>query len=172
MNLSSSADIEAALKVAQESLFPAPHEQIEAWLAELAVKTSRRKASEMGSELAVSVYANHLREYPADAVRHVLANYRGTWFPAWGELADRLDEFVEPRLMIRDRLMDMLGLNKRRIEDKSGPSRADILRDELAALNRNLLRFPELAGPEMEEKRKRIINELEAGPHPLAKGRK
>ena len=95
LDIGSSADLEAALRVANESLAPASVQQIEEWLAELSVKTARRKASEMGAELALSVYTGALRGYPADAVRHVLSSYRGQWFPTWGELADRLDELTE-----------------------------------------------------------------------------
>lgn len=151
----------AALRVAQESLLPAPDELIEEWVAELSVKTVRRKESAAGSELALSVYREQLRQYPADAVRHVLFAYRGTWFPAWGELADALDEFVEPRTMIRDRLAAMLAGKAHEPSKPSAASRIEALRDELAGLNRTLLRFPELAGEEMEAKRQRIVAEIE-----------
>lgn len=145
----SSADLPAALSVVQESLYPASREQIEEWLAELSVKTARRKESGNEAELALSVYTSHLRDYPADAVRQVLQSYRGTWFPTWGELANALDEFVEPRHMIRDRLMDMIDGGSRYVE-KALPhdpiaERLAMLREQLAAAERVAEKYPELA---------------------------
>jgi hypothetical protein len=156
VSLGSSNDLPAALAVANESLRPAPIEAIEEWLARLSVKTARRKDTANGDELALSVYTDHLRAYPGDAVRHVLSNYRGTWFPTWGELADLLDEFTEPRLMIRDRLAEMLQGKPETITE--APT-LEQLRNELAALNRMLLRFPETAC----EKTDRLRDELLAG---------
>ena len=117
---------------------------------------ARRKDSAQGDELALSVYTDHLRDYPGDVVRHVLSSYRGQWFPTWGELADRLDEFTEPRLMIRDRLADMQsGKN-------AEPPKVDRLAEakaELADLDRFEAKFPEAKSP---ERRARLIHELAA----------
>ena len=162
LNIDSSADLDAALKVANESLAPASVQQIEEWLAELSVKTARRKASEMGAELALSVYTSSLRGYPADAVRHVLSSYRGQWFPTWGELADRLDELTEPRLMIRDRLVAILkGHDTPQIEAKPKSQRIHDLKEELAALNRIALKYPEAHGEAAEAMRLTMIEELQ-----------
>lgn len=145
----SSADLRAALSVIYEAMYPASVEQIEQWLAAVAVKTGRRRETSNESDLALSVYTAHLREYPGDAVREVLHAYRGQWFPTWGELADRLDEFVEPRVMIRDRLMDMID-GGTRSKQKALPhdphaERLQQLRDELAAADRVATKYPELA---------------------------
>ena len=162
LDIGSSADLEAALRVANESLAPASVQQIEEWLAELSVKTARRKASEMGAELALSVYTGALRGYPADAVRHVLSSYRGQWFPTWGELADRLDELTEPRLMIRDRLVAILkGEDTPKLEAKPKNQRIADLKEELAALNRIALKYPEAHGQEAEEMRQLMIEEIQ-----------
>lgn len=149
--------------VAHESMLPAPVELIEDWLARVSVKTARRKDSAHGDELALSVYTNHLRAYPADVVRHVLANYRGTWFPTWGELADQLDELTEVRAMIRDRLLDIIeGRSAKQIEANPLSKRLDDLREELAALNRIELRFPEIADESSTARRLSLIAEIEA----------
>jgi len=143
----SSADLYGALAVMQEALYPASREQIEEWLAELSVKTARRRETGNEAELALSVYTSHLREYPADAVRHVLRAYRGTWFPTWGELATALEEYVEPRLMIRDRLLDMIDGGERYTE-KLLPhdpiaERLAMLREQLAAADRLAAKYPD-----------------------------
>lgn len=159
VSLGLSNDLTAALAVANESLRPAPVEAIEEWLARLSVKTARRKDTANGDELALSVYTDHLRDYPGDAVRHVLSTYRGTWFPTWGELADLLDEFTEPRLMIRDRLAEMLEGEPE--ETQQGLTLAQ-LKDELAALNRMLLRFPETACEKTDRVRADLVAQIEA----------
>ena len=162
VNLGLSNDLTAALAVANESLRPAPVEAIEEWLARLSVKTARRKDSAQGDELALSVYTDHLRAYPGDAVRHVLSSYRGQWFPTWGELADMLDEFTEPRLMIRDRLVAILkGEDTPKLEAKPKSQRIADLRDELAALNRIALKYPEAHGQEAEDMRQAMIEEIQ-----------
>jgi len=152
----SSADLRAALSVIYEAMYPASVEQIEQWLAAVAVKTGRRRETSNESDLALSVYTAHLREYPGDAVREVLHAYRGQWFPTWGELADRLDEFVEPRVMIRDRLMDMID-GGTRSKQKALPhdphaERLQQLRDELAAAERVAAKYPELADSSLRKR--------------------
>lgn len=149
VNIASSADLKAALAVIREALYPASVEQIEEWLAALSVKTARRRESGGEAELALSVYTGHLREYPGDAVREVLHAYRGTWFPTWGELADALDELVEPRRMIRDRLMDLIDGGTRYVE-KALPhdpiaEKLAKLRGDLEAAERVVAKYPELA---------------------------
>lgn len=128
---------------------PAAVPQIEQWIAELSVKTARRKDSAAGSELALSVYTAHLRDYPADCVRQVLTTYRGQWFPTWGELAERLDELTDPRRMIRDRIMDLIDGGNRYVE-KLLPhdpiaERLAMLRSQLEAADRVVTKHPELA---------------------------
>lgn len=149
VNTASSADLHAALRVISESLMPASVELIEQWLAELSVKTARRKDSAAGAELALSVYTGHLRAYPADCVRQVLSTYRGTWFPTWGELADRLDELTDPRLMVRDRMMDLIDGGNRYTEkllphDPIAEKLAK-LRGDLEAAERVAAKYPDLA---------------------------
>lgn len=164
MTIASSADLKSALSVIHEAMYPASTEQLEEWLAALAVKTARRRESSNESELALSVYTSHLREYPGDAAREVLHAYRGTWFPTWGELADRLDEFVEPRQMIRDRLMDMID-GGTRYKEKALPhdphaERLKLLRDQLEAADRVATKYPELAESSLR-KRDAIANEIQ-----------
>jgi len=156
----SSADIAAALRVANECLLPASIEQVEAWLAELAIKTVRRKSSEIGSEMALTVYTSHLRQYPADVVRYVLAGWAGKWWPTWGELAERLDELTDTRLMIRDRLADMVAGTTPEPEaiDRTA-ERLKQLRDELEAAERVAAKYPELADSSLR-KREAIAAEI------------
>ena len=154
--------------MAEASLLPAPDETLGVWLSELSIKTARRKTSETGADMALAVYTNHLRAYPADVVRHVLANYRGTWFPTWGELADQLDELTEVRAMIRDRLLDIIeGRSAKQIEANPLSKRLDDLREELAALNRIELRFPEIADETSAARRLSLIAEIEALKKPV-----
>ena len=159
VNLDSSADLRAALSVMVEALYPASVDLIEEWLAALSVKTARRRASELGAELALSVYTAHLRDYPADAVRQVLGDYRGQWFPTWGELAERLDELTDTRLMIRDHLLDLIeGRAPKQISADPKAERLAQLRDELEAADRIAAKYPELAD---SSDRKRQTIEME-----------
>lgn len=146
VNLDSSADLAAALKAANEALFPAADDLLEEWVAALSAKTARRRTSSGGAEAALSVYVGHLRQYPADAVRCVVLNFRGKWFPTWGELAERLDELTEPRLMIRDRLVDLIeGRQSKQIGFDPLAERLAKLRGELEAAERISAKYPELA---------------------------
>lgn len=129
-----------------EALYPASSDLIEEWLAAVSVKTARRKASELGAELALSVYTAHLSEYPADAVRQVLADYRGQWFPTWGELAERLDELSDARRMIHDHLVCLVeDREPKQIAADPVAERLAILRGDLEAAERIAAKYPELA---------------------------
>jgi hypothetical protein len=153
VNIASSADLPAALKVINASLAPASIEAIEEWLAILSVKTVQRTDTAGRVELMVSTYAAHLREYPADVVRHVLAGWAGKWWPTWGELVERLDEHTDHRLMIRDHIAGLIGAN-------NPPSaavdpvaeRLKQLRDELAAAERVAAKYPELADSSLRKR--------------------
>lgn len=146
VNIASSADLPAALKVINASLAPASVETLEEWLAILSVKTVQRTDSAGRAELTVSTYAAHLREYPGDVVRHVLAGWSGKWWPTWGELAERLDELTDTRLMIRDRLAEMVaGIAPEPEAIDRTAERLKQLRDELEAAERVAAKYPELA---------------------------
>lgn len=160
VSIDSSADIAAALHVANESLLPASVDLVEAWLGELAVKTIRRKASDVGSEMALTVYTNHLRRYPADVTRYVLTSWSSKWWPAWGELAERLDEMTDQRLMIRDRLASIAaGIAPKPETVDSTAERLKLLRDQLEAAERVASKYPELA-ESSERKRAAIADEI------------
>jgi len=55
-------------------------------------------------EATIKLYARDLSEYPADIVRGVLDDWgrREKWFPAWAELAARLDEKTAKRRRIAE----------------------------------------------------------------------
>lgn len=162
VSIASSGDLGAALRVIEEALRPASVERIEEWLAELSIKTAKRKSSEIGAEMMVTVYTGHLRQYPADAVRFVLSGYSGKWWPTWADLAERLDEITEPRLMIRDRLLDMLagGNDATAIDHDPVATRLALLRDQLAAAERVATKYPELADS-TERKAQAIRDEIQ-----------
>lgn len=160
VNIGSSADVAAALNVANASLAPASVEAIEEWLAILSVKTVPRADSAGRLELMVSTYAAHLREYPGDVVRHVLAAWAGKWWPTWGELAERLDELTDTRLMIRDRLAEMVaGIAPEPEAIDRTAERLKQLRDELEAAERVAAKYPELADSS-SRKREAIAAEI------------
>ena len=153
VNIAASADLPAALKVINASLAPASVETLEEWLAILSVKTIQRNDTAGRVELMVSTYAAHLREYPADVVRHVLAGWSGKWWPTWGELVERLDEHTDHRLMIRDHIAALIG------GTASEPAAIDPvaerlkqLRDELAAAERVAAKYPELADSSLRKR--------------------
>lgn len=166
VNIAASADVPAALKVINASLAPASVETIEEWLAVLSVKTIQRNDTAGRVELMVSTYAAHLREYPADVVRHVLAGWSGKWWPTWGELVERLDEMTDQRLMIRDHLAGLVnGSMAETVSADHVANRLKKLRDELEAAERVASKYPELADSS-QRKRDAIANEI----HQLEQG--
>jgi len=146
VNIASSADLPAALRVINASLAPASVHQIEEWLAVVSVKTVPRVDSVGRTELMVSTYAGHLRQYPADVVRYVLSGWSSKWWPTWGELAERLDELTDQRLMIRDHLCDLIAgrAPAKRVMDEAARRLAE-LREEAEAARRLIAKYPELA---------------------------
>jgi hypothetical protein len=160
VNIAGSADVPAALKVINASLAPASVETIEEWLAVLSVKTIQRNDTAGRVELMVSTYAAHLREYPADVVRHVLAGWSGKWWPTWGELVERLDELTDQRLMIRDHLVGLIaGAAPEATAIDQVAERLKKLRDELAAAERVAAKYPELSDSSLR-KREAIAKEI------------
>ncbi len=90
----------AALAVVGNTLDPAGEDFALTELARLRTMTISR---DVGQDLALvlSAYADELQRYPADAVREVLRGWRGKFWPAWAELAERLDRLVAPRHALR-----------------------------------------------------------------------
>lgn len=146
LNIASSADLPAALRVINAALAPARADQIEEWLAILSVKTIPRVESAGRVELMVATYTAQLRQYPADVVRFVLTGWAGKWWPAWGELVERLDELTDQRLMIRDRLLDVInGRQPKQVAHDPIAEKLAKLRGDLEAAERVAAKYPELA---------------------------
>lgn len=146
LNIASSADVQGALRAVLASLAPASPDQIEEWLAVLSVKTAPRVESASRADLTLSVYTSQLRQYPADVVRHVLAGWSGKWWPTWGELSERLDELTDQRLMIRDRLLDVIsGRQPKQVLHDPIAEKLAKLRGDLEAAERVAAKYPELA---------------------------
>ena len=97
----------AAAAEIERFMSPASEDQIEQWLVELSVSTVRRAGSEGEAEIALSVYAGRLAQYPADVVRTVLreASKRSKWWPAWADLEPELDRLAKPRILMREALL-------------------------------------------------------------------
>lgn len=82
---------------------PASPEDIETWLAELAVITSRRVDDESTETLRLTAYSSRLAKLPADVARHVLLEKRWKFWPSWAELADAADAlWPARRLLVRE----------------------------------------------------------------------
>ena len=146
LSIGSSADVQGALRVVLASLAPASTDQIEEWLAVLSVKTAPRVESASRADLTLSVYTSQLRQYPADVVRHVLAGWSGKWWPTWGEMSERLDELTDQRLMIRDRLLDVLNEREpKQVAHDPIAEKLAKLRGDLEAAERVASKYPELA---------------------------
>ena len=76
---------------------PAPHGQIEEWLAELSVITRRKQDDDITENLRLAAYSSRLSEYPADVAREALLKHKWLFFPAWAELQDVCDKLAAPR---------------------------------------------------------------------------
>lgn len=160
LNIGSSADVQGALRIVLASLAPASADQIEEWLAVLSVKTAPRVESASRADLTLSVYTDQLSQYPADVVRHVLAGWSGKWWPTWGELSERLDELTDQRLMIRDRLLDVLnGREPKQVAHDPIAEKLAKLRGDLEAAERVAAKYPDLA-ESTERKAQAIADEI------------
>ncbi len=150
-----------AAKIIAALLAPARDDEIHVWLADLSEVTARRSSNEAEGMLTLAAYTDRLRAYPGDIVRHVLREWAGKWFPTWGELKAEIEIMTRERIAIRDKLMAIANPAVR-IEENPVSQRIDDLREELATLNRQLLKYPELAGEEMALRRAKIITRIEA----------
>ena len=135
-------------------------DQIEEWLAILSVKTIPRVESAGRVGLMVATYVAQLRQYPADVVRFVLTGWAGKWWPAWNELAERMDELTDQRVMIRDRLLDVInGREPKATAQDPIAAKLAKLRGDLEAAERVAAKFPELA-ESSERKAQAIADEI------------
>lgn len=80
-------------------LSPMTDNEAIAMLTSLKLLTVNR--GEQGTDLGaqIKIYAQLLREYPADIVRHVLKSQArmSKWWPAWSELVERLEPLTKKR---------------------------------------------------------------------------
>lgn len=92
------AERRAAIELAEQMLRPAGEEILITELGRLRAMTVSR---DVGQDLAMlfAIYADELRDYPADAIRGVMRAWpRGERFwPSAAELRERLDRLVKPR---------------------------------------------------------------------------
>lgn len=103
--IAAGADFAAALAAVEHAMAPAGQADIALWLAELGQVTARRETHGAAADLFLAAYIRRLLVYPGDAVRDVLLNWSGTFFPKWGELKQALDDRVAWRRMIHDALL-------------------------------------------------------------------
>lgn len=83
-------DLEYAMK-------PATEEEMTKELVRLSLMTKGAAREEGMAEMQLAAYIEELSAYPGDLMREVLRGWRGTFWPAWGELAAELDRRVAPR---------------------------------------------------------------------------
>jgi hypothetical protein len=92
------AERRAAIELAEQMLRPAGEEILITELGRLRAMTVSR---DVGQDLAMlfAIYADELRDYPADAIRDVLRAWPRAerFWPSAAELRERLDRLVKPR---------------------------------------------------------------------------
>lgn len=107
---SSKADAEAALNEYQNLMRPAQAKALREALVALDQKTKRTKENETDLTLQLKIYLSELQKLPGDIALDVINNWRGTFFPAWGEIYDAI--VADPRMTLRRRriraLMDFI----------------------------------------------------------------
>lgn len=81
-------NIPAAYAKVAAAMVPATRDQVEEWLAMLQVATAGGRRSEGSSKLALAVYVNALKDYPADVVKAAAerAMAEEEWFPPLARL--------------------------------------------------------------------------------------
>lgn len=95
----SRSDAEAAFRELQAWMRPLPEARMFGALGELYIRTARRGEGETDKEALFRIYARDLAAYPGDVTLSAITGYRGTFFPALGEL----QEIIERDSRIRER---------------------------------------------------------------------
>ena len=105
-DLADAESLQEALMAYERACLPAPDDRIVQELTKLRMKTAAKATDTETLELQQAVYAEELAEYPADVVLYVLRTQPkiSKWWPAWGELAERLDLYAKDRMKRRDAL--------------------------------------------------------------------
>ena len=82
-------DIKDAIKAIDAHSHPLSNSEVVGLLQKLRLKVSHRTTDQSDAGAILAVYAEDLRQYPADIVREVLTKYPETniWWPSWSELA-------------------------------------------------------------------------------------
>lgn len=102
--------VQAALRNHEQACLPAPADRLIDELGRLRVLTTKRP-DDMPNEVAtLRIYAEKLREYPADIVLDVLRSQpsHSKFWPAWQELQERLEWRAKRRRARRDALAALL----------------------------------------------------------------
>ena len=99
-------DLKGARDILRRACQPMPRSDMLKSLAVLRAMTAKRPETDDDQELQFNAYARALAEYPADVTRYVLETQPGLskWWPAWAELAERLDRLSNRRKRMLDAL--------------------------------------------------------------------
>lgn len=98
--LSGEVDYVAIAASVRPLLTPAPVEEIEGWLAELALITRRRPETDFEGELRLTAYSTRLARYPADVARYATLEKVWPFWPSWYELKAVCDDAVAFRRLL------------------------------------------------------------------------
>lgn len=117
----------AAMRSRIEGAFtPAARDQVEEWLAELAVLAPRRNDGDGNAALVVSAYSQRLSGYPADVVREALLGRVWRFWPSWAELHEVCEDLTKQRRAVRAELdraaADQIEAGNLAVERPSGVS--------------------------------------------------
>jgi hypothetical protein len=76
-------------------------------VAFLSVACIRRGESEATNAIALAVYSEQLRQFPADVARHACVEWarKNKWFPALAEIVALGERFAAPRRAVANRLL-------------------------------------------------------------------
>jgi len=96
------------------AMTPPTREQAEEWVAMLHAATAHRSEGEGGMEVALDLYANALRQYPADCARQACMNLATrrqspNWFPTLSELMMEADDISQVRRLTCENLERTFG---------------------------------------------------------------
>jgi|SRR5690625_1395883 len=101
--------VQSALRSHEQACLPAPADRLIDELGRLRILTAKRP-DDMPNEVAtLRIYAEKLRDYPADIVFEVLRTQpsHSKFWPAWQELQERLEWRAKRRRSRRDALAEL-----------------------------------------------------------------
>lgn len=120
------SNLDEARRLVEEALAPAEPAAIAQWLVALRLITAHRTENTAEARLALRLYVDRLRQWPADCVAHAILRQRWRWWPALAEIEEVVEDLAAPRRRLALQLRTGWGIRPAALPAASGPQPADV----------------------------------------------